>query len=167
MHVCWQEAPCAAHAALQVDVVGTHDDQKGPSTHDPDVHCIGVLHDAQASPFVPHASVAVPGMQVFPWQHPLAHDDASHVHVPPTQCWPLPQLPLLHTPPQPSLAPHALPVQLGVHSHAPATHCCPLGQLPCVQVPAQPSLAPHAFPPQSGVHGPVPHTLGVPPPPHV
>ena len=95
--------------------MGTHEDQKGPATQDPDVHWSGALHESQASPFAPHASCAAPGMQVFPWQHPVPHDTASHVHVPPTQCCPLSQLPLLHTPPHPSLAPHALPVQLGVH----------------------------------------------------
>ena len=31
---------------------------------------------------------------------------------------PLGQVPLLHTPPQPSEAPHALPAQLAVHAHA-------------------------------------------------
>jgi hypothetical protein len=123
LHSCWHEADCPAHASLHVDVVGTHDDQKGAVTHDPEVHCIGALHNAQASPLVPHASCADPGMQVFPWQHPVGHDTASHVHVPPTQCCPVPQLPLLHIPPQPSLAPHAL--QLGVQPHVPPVQVVP------------------------------------------
>jgi hypothetical protein len=66
----------------------------------------------------PQAASPVPGSHVLPLQHPV-HDVESHAHTPLTQCWPLPQLPLLHTPPQPSLAPQALPVQLAVHPQTP------------------------------------------------
>jgi hypothetical protein len=145
----------------QVEVVGTHDDQKGPRTHDPDVHCCGALHDAQAPPFVPHAFCAVPGMQVLPWQHPAGHDDASHVQVPPTQCWPLPQLPLLHSPPHPSLAPHTLPEQFGVQPQVPALQLVPFAHAvhtapPCPHAPL-PVPGSHVVPPQQPLHDVLSH----------
>ena len=51
------------------------------------------------------------------------------MQLPPEQRWPAPQLPVAHTPPQPSGAPHGLPTQFGTHTHAPPVpHRVPPGQ---------------------------------------
>ena len=67
-----------------------------------------VAHDWQASPPVPHAVSAVPGMHTLPLQQPLAQLVPSHVQAPATQCWPARHAapgPQEHPPPaeQPSL----------------------------------------------------------------
>jgi len=73
--------------------------------------------------------------------------------------------PLLHTPVHPSLAPQALPVQLGTHMQTPARQVWfEAAQVPVRQGAPQPLSAPQALPPQLGVQ---PQTPGIPPPPHV
>lgn len=72
-------------------------------------------HDWPWPPHVPQ----LPAPHVDPLQHP-EHEAASHTQSPLTQCWPLPQVPPpSHTPPQPSSAPHALPVHVGVQPQSP------------------------------------------------
>lgn len=72
-------------------------------------------HVAQTTPPCPHAPFDVPVWQVFPLQQP-AHDEAvSQTHTPVLHRRPALQLPAMQVPPHPSLAPQALPAQLGVH----------------------------------------------------
>ncbi len=125
----------------------------------PALHFEVPVHAMHALPPVPHALCAVPGRHCPIEQQPLAHDVASQVHAPATHAWPPGHEPLLHVPPHPSLAPHALPVQLGVHPHTPG-----------VPPPPHVSGEAHAFPAQHGCplppHAPqleVPHVC---PPPH-
>jgi hypothetical protein len=101
-------------------------------------HTVPLPHGAHATPPPPHALALVPLAHVVPLQHPL-HDVGSHVQTPNTQCSPVPQLPSVHTPAQPSLAPQDLPSQLAVHAPTPHT----LG------VPAPPHAWPMLQPPQS------------------
>ena len=91
-------------------------------------------------PPLPHAPSLVPGSHVAPSQHPV-HDVGSHWHAPVTHRCPAAQLPCVHTPEQPSLAPHALPLQSGVHALLPHV----LG------VPPPPQVWPGAQPPQSRI----------------
>jgi hypothetical protein len=79
----------------------------------------GAVHAAHAEPPAPQALFAVPARHWPAEQQPAGHDVESHAHTSLTQCSPLPQLPLPHAPPQPSLAPQAFPAQLGVHPHVP------------------------------------------------
>jgi hypothetical protein len=87
--------------------------------HVPLLHVCPLEHATHACPPAPQALLAVPDSHCPAEQHPVAHDVELHVHVPLTHAWPLGQEPLVHTPPHPSLAPHALPVQLAVHPHTP------------------------------------------------
>lgn len=138
----------------------------------PPAHVVPDEHEVQSAPPWPQALVDVPLWHAPPEQQP-EHDVESHAQAPDKQWSPEGQVPVVHRPPQPSSAPHALPVQLGVqphivsHWHDPATHCWPAGQVPVAQMPLQPLLWPHALELQSGVHEPVPHTLATPPAPHV
>src|SRR5215472_3756369 len=86
-------------------------------------------HTMHATPPAPHAPGLVPDAQVTPLQHP-EQEVGSQAQLPCTQCCPVPQAPLVHTPLQPSLAPQALPAQLGVQVANPQT----LGALPPPQV---------------------------------
>jgi hypothetical protein len=98
-------------------------------------HIVPAEHAVHAVPPWPHALSLIPSMHASPAQQP-AHDVGSQVHVPPTQRWPLPQLPSMQTPLQPSLAPHALPSHVGVQVPAahtfdpPPPHVCPTVQPP-------------------------------------
>ena len=86
--------------------------------HAPPVHAPPLVHFAHTAPARPHAFVAVPGRHVEPAQQPL-HDVGSHAQIPASQRWPVPQLPVEQTPPQPSVAPHALPAHDGVQLPVP------------------------------------------------
>jgi hypothetical protein len=72
-------------------------------------------HVTHATPPVPHAPGAVPLEQATPLQHP-SHVAGSHSQAPPTQTWPVPQMPFAHTPEHPSFAPHTWPAHRGMHS---------------------------------------------------
>jgi hypothetical protein len=97
----------------------------------------------------------VPAPHVEPLQQP-EHDAPSHTHSPLTQCWPPPQLPPSHTPPQPSSAPHVLPAHVGVHPQAPGwppplhvsgvAHVLPLAQQGWPLPPHVPQSTPHVSP---------------------
>jgi hypothetical protein len=52
----------------------------------PPVHVSPGPHAPHAWPAFPHSVTEVPGSHTVPSQQPLAHDVASHVHCPPTQC---------------------------------------------------------------------------------
>jgi len=140
-------------------------------------HACAHAHALHAPPPAPHALVAVPAAHCPPEQHPL-HDVASHAQIPLTQWSPVPlQLPVWHVPPQPSLAPHALPVQLAAHPQTPlapapphvsgeahvppAQHACPLP-------PHRPHVLPQAVPLVQAVHAtpPVPQACAVVPGSH-
>jgi hypothetical protein len=82
-------------------------------------HVVPVAQTAHTVPPVPHAPCTSPGSHVETLQHPL-QEVPSHAHTPVTQCWPLPHEPSWHVPPQPSAAPHALPLQSGMQPHTPA-----------------------------------------------
>jgi hypothetical protein len=71
------------------------------------------MHATQAPPPVPHAVACVPVSHDPFAQQPL-HEVASQVQAPCTQCCPAAQVPCWHVPPQPSSAPQAFPLQLGV-----------------------------------------------------
>ena len=112
------------------------------------------MHEVHWAPAAPHALLVVPGAHCPAVQHPLVHDVVSHVHVPVTQCSPVPaQLPVWQVPPQPSLAPHAAPLQFGVQPHTPLWPPPPHVSGEAHMLPAQHGwpLPPHV--PQS----PVPH----------
>ena len=148
-----------------------------PPAHTPSLHVSGhdcwldghapvvTGHVVQFAPPLPHAAVSVPTSQVDPLQQP-AHDFASHMQLPFTHSCPLPHPPLAQWPPQPSLAPQALPVQLGTHSHVPVAehvrgevHALP-GQHACPLPPQVPQVAlPHGVPGAQVAHAapPVPH----------
>jgi hypothetical protein len=147
--------------------------------HFPLLHTSPLEHATHACPPLPQALLVVPGSHRPAEQHPVAHDVELHVHMPLTHASPLGQEPELHVPPQPSLAPHALPVQLGVHPHVPlwppppqlsgeahawpAQHGCPLP-------PHVPQLAvPHWVPPAQAAHAtpPWPQALWLVPDSHV
>jgi hypothetical protein len=114
---------------------------------------------------------------VFTAQQP-AHDVASQAQTPSWQRWPLPQLPLVQTPPQSSVAPQALPAQLGVQPHAPLwppppqvrgeAHVFP-GQQGCPLPPHVPQVLPQIVPFGQGAHmtPPAPHAPGSVPDAHV
>jgi hypothetical protein len=79
----------------------------------------------------------VPLAHVAPLQQP-EHEVGSHAQAPSTQRWPAAQAPCVHTPLQPSDAPHALPAQLGLH-----------GPVPQTPGPPPPQVWPALHPPQS------------------
>ena len=106
------------------------------------------LQDAQMEPPLPHALDDEPPRQVLPLQQP-AQEVGSHTHAPPSQCWPPPQVPVMQVPPQPSVAPHALPLQDGVHVPVPhrlgpaPPQFRPAGQLPHSMIlPQRPTMLP-------------------------
>ena len=74
-------------------------------------------HVEHAAPPLPHALFDVPDTHCPAEQQP-PHEVLSHVQLPLTQRVPLPHEPVMHVPPHPSLAPHALPAQLGTQAHA-------------------------------------------------
>ena len=74
-------------------------------------------HATQAPPLPPHIEKPVEVVQVAPAQQPLGQLQPSHA--PPSQCWPPPHVPVMQVPPQPSVAPHALPLHDGVHVPVP------------------------------------------------
>jgi hypothetical protein len=94
-----------------------------------------LLQALHAMPPAPHALFVVPGLHVPPEQHP-EQEMVSQVHMPLVQRRPLPQVPLAQMSPHPSLAPHALPPQVGVHEPVPhrfgppPPHVCPEGHPP-------------------------------------
>jgi hypothetical protein len=81
-------------------------------------HTVPGAQAMHTAPPRPQEESLVPGLQTAPVQHPL-HDDVSHVQTPALHRSPAGQTPFLHTPPQPSSAPHALLLQLGVQPHTP------------------------------------------------
>jgi len=85
------------------------------------------LQMEQLVPPVPQPLLVVPDTHCPAAQHPV-QDVPSHTQLPATQCRPLPQEPLAHVPPQPSLSPQALPVQLGTQTQLPPVQFQPLGQ---------------------------------------
>ena len=93
--------------------LGVHPVQRPPEHVEP-----LPVHFAHIAPPLPHALLATPGKHCEPLQQPL-HDVGSHTQVPPSQCWPEPQVPVTQTPPQPSLAPHVLAPHDGVHVPVP------------------------------------------------
>ena len=107
-------------------------------------HVVPPAHAAHVTPPLPHAVGASPLAQVVPSQQP-AHEVASHLHTPCAQRWPCPHGDVVHTPSHPLLAPHALPVQLGVHVPVPHTLACPPPpqSVPMLQ-PPQSTSVPHA-----------------------
>jgi hypothetical protein len=126
--------PFGPHLATHVDPVGQAVAQpknatsvqllrNGPGArHEPPWQVCVPMQVAHAAPPVPHEVSVVPARQVLPLQQPL-HEVVSQTHVPDEQRWPVLHEPLMHVPPQPSLAPHALPTQLGVHPvHRPLSH---------------------------------------------
>jgi hypothetical protein len=130
-------------------------------------------HDAQTVPPTPHALTLAPVSQVETSQHP-SHEVPSHTHRPVSQCWPLPHDPSWHDPPQPSSAPHALPLQLGVHPHTPDAPPPPQRSGLAQLVPAQhgwplpphtPQSTPHVCPLAHGAQTtpPLPHEALSPP----
>jgi hypothetical protein len=87
--------------------------------HWPPLQMVDKEQATQEEPPNPQALALVPSSHALPEQHP-PHDVASHTHSPPWQCWPVPQAPLVHRPPQPSLAPQAWPAQEGAQPlHSP------------------------------------------------
>jgi hypothetical protein len=125
-------------------------------------------HTSHRAPPLPHAASFVPAAQPPLAQHP-EHELVSQTQPPLTQCRPCAQLPVMHTPPQPSLAPHTLSVQLGVQPQMPLTPAPPHVSGEAHSLPGQ-----HAWPlppqvPQSAVPHAVPaeHTWHRAPPwPH-
>jgi hypothetical protein len=135
-------------------------------------------HARHVAPPLPQLPTDVPSSHLVPLQQP-AQDVASHTQAAFEQCCPLPHVPVVQVPPQPSSAPHALPVQLGVH---PQTFDCPapphesgFAQLPPAQhgcplpphVPHDP--VPHVCPPAHETHAapPLPHCPSTLPGSHV
>ncbi len=137
-----------------------------------------VAHAWHPPPPLPHALIALPPRQLPDEQHPLQLDE-SHVHVPDVQWVPVAQLPVMQTPPHPSLPPHVAFVQSGAHPHTPGApptpHVRPVAQaLPeqhaCPLPPHAPQLAlPHVAPEPQLVHTtpPIPHAAFVLPGSHV
>lgn len=84
----------------------------------------------------PHRVLSLPqsGTQLEPTscspQPHLGGGGNGATHFPLWQLVPAGQVPLLQAPPQPSGAPHGLPVQLGWHTHLPDLQTWPAGQLP-------------------------------------
>ena len=102
-----------------------------------------------AAPPLPHSVSSVPDSQTPPLQQP-AHDVASQVHAPLTQWLPSGHEPPAQVPEQPSLAPQALPAQLGTQGPVPQTfgprapQVMPAGQaLQVMVVPQRFCSAPH------------------------
>ena len=134
-------------------------------------------HSMQTVPPCPHAVLSVPDSHVVPLQHPL-HDVASHAHTPFEHSCPVPHVPLVHTPPHPSLAPHALPVQLAVHPQTPlapppphvsgALHAPP-SQHAWPLPPHAPHVVPQVVPDAHAAHAlpPMPHADSSEPDSHV
>jgi hypothetical protein len=111
--------------------------QLGTQAHTPLVPQVDPLPQlAHVAPPLPQDVSVVPSSQVDPLQQP-PHEVASHAQTPDTQRCPCAQLPLSHTPEQPSLAPHALLAQSGLQGLVPQTlavppppHSWPTGQPP-------------------------------------
>ena len=112
---------------------GTH--LELPPWHCPPVQVCVPVQGTHAVPPTPHAEVALPPRQVVPLQHP-EQDDESQTQLPAEQRCPMLQVPVAQMVPQPSLAPHALPVHDGTHALFPqrfgplAPHFKPAGQAP-------------------------------------
>jgi hypothetical protein len=98
---------------------------------------VPLAQTAQETPPLPQAPLSLPFSHDDPLQQP-AQEVPSHKHAPDTHRCPVPQLPLVHTAMQPSLAPHALLLQSGVHGFVPQTFC-----------PPPPQVWPTLHPPQS------------------
>jgi hypothetical protein len=167
-HFCAVPPPPHVSGALHVPPLQHASPLPPQAVHPPSWHVCVPPHARHAAPPRPHSPGSVPFSQTLPLQHP-SHDVASQRHSALEQCWPLPQEPVVQTPPQPSLAPQALPEHVGVHPHTldvpppphesgdaqapPAQHACPLPP----QVPQLP--VPHASPPEHATHSlpPLPH----------
>lgn len=121
-HVAAQVAPTPAQTLEQPrKTIVLQSVRNGPPAlwHEPPVHVCVLLQVWQVAPPLPHAPVLVPAAQVLPLQHPV-HVVGSHTHAPPEHFCPVPHVPVVQVPPQPSLPPHATPVQFGVHpEHTP------------------------------------------------
>jgi hypothetical protein len=104
-------------------------------------------HVVHALPPEPHESRRNPDTHCPAEQQPFAHDATSQTHEPAMHSVPAPHVPVAQTPPHPSLAPHALPAQLGTQAQifplphvaggahtSPTQHGCP--------APPQPTHAP-------------------------
>jgi hypothetical protein len=79
-----------------------------PPVTPPPPQVFGALHALQAEPAEPQAVDDVPARHWAPAQQPV-HEVSSQMQLPPAQCRPAVQLPVMHEPPQPSLSPHAAP----------------------------------------------------------
>jgi hypothetical protein len=121
------------------------------------------VHAAQVTPPVPHARGSVPAWHdPSPAQQPL-QESLSHVHAPPLQRCPAAQVPCVQTPPQPSPAPHALPVHCGTHAAHPfAPHVSPGAHAAHATPPAPHAVTwvpgSHAAPRQQPAHDVESHT---------
>jgi hypothetical protein len=123
--------------------LGEHPVQRPPEHVEP-----FPVHFTHSAPPLPHAPVAEPGEHTDPVQQPV-HDVGSQTQAPPSQCWPKPQVPVVQTPPQPSLAPHAARLHDGVHVPEPQMlgppppHVRPPGQAPqSIRLPQRPASLP-------------------------
>jgi hypothetical protein len=113
-------------------------------------HVVPGAHELHATPPLPHAPSSVPAAHVLSFLQQPVHEVASQTHAPLTQRWPVPQLPVVQTPPQPSLAPQAFAAQLAAHGPAPHVlgappppHVKPTGQPPQSTSAAQSKTCPH------------------------
>jgi hypothetical protein len=98
-----------------------------------------VEHATHEAPPLPHAVAVLPGSHApLAGSQQPAHDVGSQEQAPATQRCPAGHPPSAQSPPQPSLAPHALPVQSGVH-----------GPTPHAFGPPAPHVMPGMQPPQS------------------
>lgn len=75
-------------------------------------------HTEQVAPPLPQLAFVLPDTHCPEAEQHPPHVVLSHVQVPLTQCVPLPQVPAMHVPPQPSLAPQAFAEQFGTQAHA-------------------------------------------------
>jgi hypothetical protein len=121
-------------------------------------HLVPARQRVHWAPPMPQAFGSVPARHApVLEQHPV-HEVESQTHAPLAQCRPAPHVPDTHVPEHPSLAPHALPVQLGVQVPVPQTfgvpaapHASPGGQPPHgTWLPQRPVIVPH-LPAQSAV----------------
>jgi hypothetical protein len=81
-------------------------------------HVVPGAQAAHTTPPMPQAFCELPDWQAVPSQHP-EHEVGSHAQVPCRQWSPWAHVPCVHTPSQPLLAPHDLPVQLDAHGPSP------------------------------------------------
>ena len=157
LHVVPSQQPVAHDVASHTHVPFTHRwpaAQEGlpPHMHWPpaQLSALWASHAAHAAPPVPQYD-SDPLLHVVPSQHPVAHDVASHTHVPLTHRWPAAQEdPVPHwqvpleqlSPAAHELDPQQYPPTQYVLSHwLPSAHSCPLGRL---QTPVwQDSRGPH------------------------